>query len=299
MKNILSHLLIVCGVLLFSACDDKESENNGQSQIEEPKNSLHVASFNIRYDTDMDLGSRSWAARKKNVVRTILDNQFDVIGIQEALKNQLTDMQESLDGYVYIGVGRDDGVSGGEHSAIFYRTDRLEMLDKGNFWYSTTPNKPSYGWDATTTRRICSWGKFHDKQSGKEFFLFNSHFDHEGELARTNSAKLLLAKVTEIADGAPAFCTGDFNSNANSEVTYILSNSNLIYDSRTLTQLPPKGPVGTANNFQLTGKTSDRIDYIYVTKGISVFQYSVITDDIKYNALSSDHFPVLICATID
>ena len=88
----------------------------------------------------------------------------------------------------YIGAGRDDGEDAGEHSAIFYKTSRFDLLDKGNFWFSETPDVPGKGWDATCCNRICSWGKFRDKESGKVFYFFNSHYDHQGKVARRESS---------------------------------------------------------------------------------------------------------------
>ena len=118
-----------------------------------------------------------------------------------------------LEWVCYIGAGRDDGEDAGEHSAIFYKTSRFDLLDKGNFWFSETPDVPGKGWDATCCNRICSWGKFRDKESGQGVLFFNSHYDHQGKVARRESSKLLIARIKQIAGtDATVFATGDFNA---------------------------------------------------------------------------------------
>ena len=123
------------------------------------KTDIVVASFNFRYDNEGD-GQNSWRYRKDYVNSLIRFYEFDIFGIQEGLINQGRDI-ERLEEYGRIGVGRDDGAESGEHAAVFYKKERFEMMDSGNFWLSETPEKPSFGWDAQC-RRICSWGKFRE-----------------------------------------------------------------------------------------------------------------------------------------
>src|SRR5690606_5842166 len=130
--------------------------------------------------------------------------------VQEALARQLEDLDKLLIEYDRIGVGREDGKAGGEFSPIFYKKDRLELLDHDTFWLSETPEKPSKGWDAALNR-ICTWGKFRDRLSGEEFFHFNLHMDHMGQEARKNSSLLIVEKIREIAGDAPVILSGDFN----------------------------------------------------------------------------------------
>ena len=139
-------------------------------------------------------------------------HDFDIFGTQECFLHQLKDMKEALPGYDYIGVGRDDGKDKGEHSAIFYRTDKFDIVEKGDFWLSETPDVPSKGWDAVLPR-ICSWGHFKCKDTGFEFLFFNLHMDHIGKKARVESAFLVQEKMKELGRGKnlPAILTGDFN----------------------------------------------------------------------------------------
>lgn len=252
---------------------------------------LNVASFNIRMDTPND-SLDSWKHRKDMVNGLIRFHDFDVFGIQEGFYHQIMDILEP-GGYDYVGVGRDDGEDAGEHSAIIFKKGKLLVLDKGDFWLSETPDVPGKGWDATCCNRICSWAKFKDIDSGKEFFLFNVHYDHQGEEARRQSSYLLLNKIREIADGYPVLATGDFNAVPDSEPIQIIMKDGLLSDSFDVTLQPPYGTTGTFSSFRLNSPMQNRIDYVWVSKDIIVNKYGVL-NDVQYGHFPSDHFPVLV-----
>jgi endonuclease/exonuclease/phosphatase family metal-dependent hydrolase len=252
---------------------------------------LNVATYNLRMDTPRD-GENSWAHRKEMVKGLIRFHDFDVFGTQEGFIHQIKDLLET-GAYDYVGAGRDDGKDGGEHSAIFYKKDRFTVLDKGNYWLSETPDVPGKGWDATCCNRICSWAKFREKATGKEFYFFNVHYDHEGKEARRQSSHLMLARIKAIAGDAPVFCTGDFNATPDDEPIRLIYADGLFTDSYELTGQPPYGPVGTYQAFQLDSPLEERIDYIFVTKGIRVNKYGVLTD-IDHGRFPSDHCPVMV-----
>lgn len=263
-------------------------------QAEKSSCTLNVATFNLRMDTPKD-GDNAWPNRKEMVKGLIRFHDFDIFGTQEGFKHQLDNILE-LGNYAYIGAGRDDGKDAGEHSAIFYKKDRFEVLDKGNFWFSETPDVPGKGWDAVCCNRICSWGKFKDKVSGQVFFFFNSHYDHQGEVARRESSHLLLKKIREIAgEKAIVFATGDFNAVPTDEPIITLAADGLLLDSYTRSETPRYGTEGTFSSFQLDAPMQNRIDYIWVTKQISVKKYAVL-NDMQYGHFPSDHFPVMIQA---
>lgn len=258
------------------------------------KATLNVASFNLRMDTKSD-GVNAWEHRKEMVKSLLLFHEFDIFGTQEGFKHQLDAILETGK-YAYIGVGRDNGEEAGEHSAIFYDKDRFTVLDKGNFWYSETPDVPGKGWDAECCNRICSWGKFKDKVSGKEFFFFNSHYDHQGKVARRESSKLLLKRIKNIAGNATFFCTGDFNATPDDEPIQILYNDGLLKDSKLISKQPPYGPEGTFTAYKFDAAMKNRIDYIFVSKDVTVNKYGVLTDS-QYGRFASDHFPVIANVT--
>jgi endonuclease/exonuclease/phosphatase family metal-dependent hydrolase len=252
------------------------------------KKEIRVATYNLRYDNPGD-GINAWPNRKENVKALIRFHDFDIFGTQEGLVNQLKDLCE-IPGYTYFGAGRDDGLSGGEHSAIFYKTDRFKLLDAGNFWLSETPDKPGKGWDATCCNRICSWIKFKDANTKKVFFVFNVHFDHQGVVARKESGKLMMQKIKEISGDTPVIFTGDLNSTPDTEQVQTIQT--IMSDSYMITALPPYGPVGTFNGFRFDAALKERIDYIFVSRHFSVSKYAVLTDALEQR-YPSDHMPVV------
>lgn len=254
---------------------------------------LNIATYNLRLDTQRD-GSDAWEHRKENVNGLIRFHDFDIVGTQEGFQHQLLDITSAGD-YDYIGVGRDDGKNDGEHSAIVYKKDRFEVLNNGDFWFSETPNEPSYGWEANY-RRVCSWAKFKDKEVGKEFYVFSLHYDHEAKEARRNSSLLLLSKIEEIAGDAPTFCVGDFNATPDDEPIQIIYDANILQDSYLISETKPYGTVGTFNGFKLDAPMKNRIDYIWVSKDVTIQKYGVL-NDVHYGHFPSDHFPVMVKAT--
>lgn len=260
----------------------------GGTNAQERRTAIHVASYNLRMDTPRD-SLNAWPHRKENVKALIQYHDFDIIGTQEGFLHQLNDLLE-MPGYAYFGAGRDDGKEAGEHSAILYKKARFQVIDSGNFWLRETPDKPGLGWDATCCNRICSWVKFSDKYTGRPFYVFNVHFDHQGVVARRESGKLMVAKIAEITQGAPVICTGDFNSTPETE--QINRISAVLQDAHEVSKMPPYGPVGTSNGFRFTAPLKHRIDYVFVSKDFEVLKYAVLTDA-KDQRYPSDHLPVV------
>lgn len=256
---------------------------------------LNLMTYNIRYATVND-GDNQWEKRKEYLSEQLLFYAPDIFGIQEGLSHQVDYLDKSLRNYAYAGVGRDDGKSAGEYCAIFYNKDKLQLLGEDTFWLSKTPEKVSKGWDAAF-ERICTYAFFMDKTTGNNFWVFNTHFDHIGELARERSAELIVQKITEVnKDQFPVFILGDFNLNEKSKaITYLSSQYD---DSRLVTSDKPFGPFGTFTGFEFHEPVKDRIDYIFCSKGnVIVKKYGVLTDS-KESRYPSDHFPVMINAEI-
>lgn len=272
-----------------------DPEPKPEPPIETSTITLNVATYNLRLLTTSDTGDRAWAKRKAYAEKIISKYDFDIFGTQELVYSQITDLLALNNTYAYLGVGRNDGTNTGEFSAIFYKKEKFEIIESGTFWLSQTPEVPSKGWDASLNR-ICTWAKMKEKKSEKEFFFFNTHFDHVGNIARKESSKLILAKMKEIAKDMPAFCTGDFNLKPDAEALLTLANSKYVWDSKVISKTSAFGTEGTFHGYDLSIDNYSRIDYIFVTKDISVLSYGVINDDIELNAFSSDHFPVSIKA---
>ena len=238
-----------------------------------------VGTYNIRNKNNGDsIKGNVWQKRCQVICDQVNFMSPDIFGTQEVLHGQLLDMLAGLDGYDYIGVGRDDGKTGGEYAAIFYRTDRLRLLDQGNFWLSETPDRPGLGWDAACVR-VCSWGKFAAQTATNDeaFYFFNLHMDHVGVTARREGAKLIVSRIREIAQGAPVIVTGDFNVDQEDEIYSIFTNSGLLKDSYTTARLR-FAENGTFNSFDTDLYTKSRIDHIFVSPDTRVESYGVLTN---------------------
>lgn len=291
--------------ILFSACLALCIPS--QQALAKSQEALRVATFNLRQsppdkEATFD-GENCWSNRKNLASELIGFYEFDICATQEGWKNQLDYLAQSSGEYKWIGLAREDGKEKGEHSAILYNTKKLELLDSGTFWFSETPDTPSKGWDAACTR-VCTWGKFRQISNQKVFFVLNSHFDHVGKIARVKEAEMLLKFAEKTAKSAPVFLTGDLNSLPESDVIKIITKSQKFFDSIGRSESAPYGPINTFHGFSGKsgkGKTAsgaadvgkERIDYIFVSEGISVKKYAILTnsDNLKF---PSDHFPVMV-----
>ena len=238
-----------------------------------------VGSYNIRLKlSDDSVRGDVWTKRCQVICDQVNFMSPDIFGTQEVLHSQLLDMLPRLDGYDYIGVARDDGKTAGEYAAIFYKRDRLRLLDYGNFWLSETPDRPGLGWDAACVR-ICTWGKFAKQTATNDeaFYFFNLHMDHVGVVARREAAKLIVSKIRDIAKGATVIVTGDFNVDQNDEIYSIFTDSGLLRDSYQEARLR-FAENGTFNSFDTDLYTDSRIDHIFVSPAIRVESYGVLTN---------------------
>ncbi|WP_167613316.1 endonuclease/exonuclease/phosphatase family protein [Maribellus sediminis] len=250
-----------------------------------------VISFNIRYNNPGD-GINAWPNRIALVNGLLNFYEPGIFGLQEALYDQILDIEKGLPDYKWFGVGRDDGDKAGEFIPIFYNTKKFILIESGHFWLSEDCNKPGLGWDAACNR-ITTWGKFQSKVTGKKFFVFNTHFDHMGDEARKNSAKLIHEKINELTagNGFPVILTGDFNLTPETQPIGMIKK--YLSDSREISEEPPYGPVGTYNGFKPGSEGNNRIDYIFVNDKVKVLKYAAISDT-KENRSPSDHLPLFV-----
>jgi len=249
-------------------------------------------SYNIRYDNPDD-GINAWPNRKDHVAEMMADvYSADIIGVQEALKHQLDDLQARMPGYSWVGVGRDDGKDKGEFSPIFYKTDRFDLIATNTFWLSETPDRPgSRSWDAAITR-IATWARLSDHESGREFYVINTHFDHRGEEARVESARLITEFIDGLDDGVPVLLTGDFNVTEESEAYAVLADSPFLNDARYLSEEGHEGPTASFSDWETLQPEESRIDYIFVNSHVTVLSHKIADD--RYNGrFPSDHLPVI------
>jgi endonuclease/exonuclease/phosphatase family metal-dependent hydrolase len=253
---------------------------------------VKVMTYNIRLDTPVD-SINQWPKRTQKVFDVIRKYDPDILGVQEAIHHQLMDLLKNLPQYDYVGVGRDDGKTKGEYSAILFKKDRFTVQQQGTFWLSETPEVPgSKSWDAAITR-VASWAKLRDKKTKKDFLSINTHFDHIGKEARRHSADLLKTKATELGKDLPIIITGDFNCTRSDPPYSTIMNPEGI---KLIDPLPGE-PVGTSCGFKVNGIECRAIDYLFCTGHWTASDYKVITDnDGKY--YPSDHLPVVTTFTL-
>ena len=288
-NHILLPLLIVAA--LVSSCQSDEDPNyepNGYEKVSYYK----IISFNVRYSSAPEIdGDNRWELRRDAAVKMVAEQKPIAMGLQEACRDQIDFLDLNLTGYKHIGVGRDDGKRAGEMMAIYYDTTRLTLLDSGTFWLSETPEKVSLGWDAACNR-TCTWGHFKMKDTDFEFLYFNTHLDHLGSLARKNSIKLIVAKMTELnPDNLPVFLSGDFNSTTDDPIFDPLKAS--LKDARMMSAISDK--IITYNGFgTVTDNPNTRkewvIDHIFFS-GVNPMAFMVLNGNYGVPFIS-DHYPI-------
>lgn len=267
---------------------------------------FHVASYNVRNANPADeRRGNGWSRRCSPLCNQIAYEAFDLVGLQEMLKMQLDDMLERLSpDYGCVGVGRNNGKTSGEYAPILYRKARFDLLDSGTFWLSATPDIPSVGWDAKYPR-ICTWIQLRDRDTGKTLFFLNTHFDHVGERARIESARMLVRWIEARADRGTFILTGDFNVDQRSPSYRELVKDGVLRDSFEAARIR-MAPTGTVNGFDVNRWTDRRIDHVLVTKGVEVLRYGLLTalywacDESGNREVRtlSDHFPVSVFLSI-
>lgn len=282
--------LIISLLILFTT--ETGLQYSESVSVYEENKSITVMSYNIRFDNPRD-GINAWPYRKDNVAEMMGPKyDTDIVGVQEALRHQLDEIQERLPNYDWVGVGRDDGKDAGEFSPIFYRTDRFELVATNTFWLSENTGYPgSTSWDTAITR-IVTWARFTDKYTGNDFYLLNTHFDHRGQQARIESAKLMIDKVASLDPDIPVIITGDLNVNERNEAYKIFSDAEGLYDARYVSETGHVGPTATFNNWEELRPPESRIDYIFVSSGSRVLNHRILDD--RYDGrFPSDHLPVI------
>ncbi|HQU82552.1 MAG TPA: endonuclease/exonuclease/phosphatase family protein [Pyrinomonadaceae bacterium] len=250
-----------------------------------------VMTYNIRLDLASD-GENDWDHRKSFFISQIKFYEPDIFGVQEALPNQINDLTSNLSDYDKIGIGR-EGKDKGEASAIFFKKNRFKVSDETTFWLSETPEKVSKSWDAALPR-ICTFGLFKDLKTKKTFWVFNTHLDHIGEIARKKGVEMILAKMKEVnRKNYPVIFSGDLNAEPDSELLINLRKE--MKDSREASRQKPFGPNGSFNGFKFNEPVTRLIDYIFVDNSnrIAINKYAVLSDSVNLH-YPSDHLPVFV-----
>jgi endonuclease/exonuclease/phosphatase family metal-dependent hydrolase len=274
MKIILSAILFLSLTFDLSA---KEAE-------------VRVMSFNIRFASTNQ--PNAWIDRRPIMKDCLRKTDPDIIGMQEAVYLQVTDLAEDFPKYDWIGLGRDGG-SRDEFMAVFYRKDRFKPLEFDHFWLSDTPDRISSITWGHLNKRMVTWVKFLDRKSGQEFYFFNTHFDHKIQEAREKSAVLVRERIAALNNSLPVILTGDFNAPAGKNKSYsTLTEGGFMTDTWNTAKTRRNETIGTFNGFEKPKEGGPRIDWILTRNGVSCDSIEIVTfnRDGKY---PSDHFPLL------
>jgi endonuclease/exonuclease/phosphatase family metal-dependent hydrolase len=286
MMNNLSKCLAVVAVAAWTSC---------AAAAEHTAAPLRVMSFNVRNSNARD-GTNSWKYRRDYFFQVIEQFSPSLIGFQEVLADQYDDIVTRMKDYTFVGVAREDGKRKGEWALLGFRRDRFEKLDAGDFWLSEHPEEiGSVSWDAALTR-ICSWTKLRDRETQREFMYANTHFDHKGPVARENSARLIVTKMTELAEGKPIVLTGDFNTTEDSKAYAAIARPNgsggawLVDSYREVhpERLPEEA---SFNGFKPVLRGS-RIDFIFHSEELKATSATIERDRSPEGKLASDHYAV-------
>lgn len=292
MKTIRSSLLLMffCWPFLTPAF------GHAQSIDENVLPRIRLMSFNIRNGRAND-GENKWENRKDFVCDVIKKHSPDVVGLQEAFHFQFQYLLKKLPEYSVIGEGRDGGEKG-EYSAILFRKNRFTAEKSGTFWLSDTPEKKSRSW-GNRYLRICTWTRLLDKRVNRSFYVYNTHFDHQSQNARIESARLIAERIAKRKFPYPFVLMGDLNAGEDNQVVqYLKGNAKPDDSSKPAIKLidtfrarhPDAREVGTGGGFE--GRTSGpKIDYILVPPGLKTKRASIIRDR-RLGKYPSDHFPV-------
>jgi len=247
---------------------------------------LKAMSFNIRYGTAND-GENSWPLRKDAVIEFIGDCGYDVIGLQEALCGQLEEVRSALPHYHFVGVGRDDGLTDGEYSAVLFDSRRVEVESSDTFWFSETPEViASTSWGNTLTR-ICTHGSF--RVEGLPFEFYNLHLDHASAISRLKSVELLVQRIRSRGATVPTIVTGDFNEGEADPTIALMLKSGFIDTYRALYADGPE----QATCHEWTGAIlGQKIDYVFVDGIVTIVDSGIIREN-PYRGMLSDHYPVV------
>lgn len=259
---------------------------------------LSIMSFNIRFGTARD-GKDSWHIRRPLVVKTLLQHSCDIFGLQEALKFQLDEIITDLPNFDFIGVGRENGIHKGEHTAILYKKSKFDLIESSTFWFSETPEIAGSCHWGNRSPRICTWALLKEKGQKSYFYIYNVHLDHQSQYSRQKSCELLSDRICSRKYKAPVIITGDFNAVESNEIIKFLrgvrcmrsGKSNIFPLSDAYRAVHPKALGGTLHLFRGI-RYGPRIDFIFADPHFKVLSSEIIRSHFN-NKYPSDHFPLL------
>jgi endonuclease/exonuclease/phosphatase family metal-dependent hydrolase len=268
-------------------------------QLARPANAAEpteVLSYNIRFMNTSD-GQDVWPNRKEKVIETIATG--DIVGLQEVVAQQLSDIQAGTPDFQWYGRGRDDGEQKGEMTPIGWRSAEFSCEDQGTFWLSENPSAVGEkSWDAALPR-IASWVKLRRQADGAQVLVVNTHFDHVGREARRQAARQLRKWISEQRGELPAILLGDLNAKLEDAPLAELLEADKqataapLVDALSVTTSEPTGPNSTWNGFKEI-VPGQRIDHILLAGEITVTAYQTLDPRTESGRFASDHMPIQV-----
>lgn len=257
--------------------------DSNRENIVDVSNMISAMSLNLR----VGHGATMQGAVSK-VLKTYMP---DLLGVQEADSEWMGALRGRLgkNGYAAVGLGRDSDDTG-ERTAIFYRTDTLELIDTATFWLTDTPNEVSRV-EGSECNRIVTVATFKRISDGKEFAFASTHLDHSNAAVREEQMRHLYAHLTSFTD-LPHLLVGDFNC-SRSEGAYKAATEEFGYENCSILA---KEARGRANATFVAGGL---IDYCLrsANSPFEPYLYAVCTEQ-KNNKTVSDHYPILVMAEL-
>lgn len=270
--------ILCAAVLLSSVTFEAAAKKSSQDEVK-------VISYNIRVINSKD-GENEWKYRAAASDAMIKDYAPDIFGLQEAMPGHLEYLNKALPKYASVGVGREDGVSKGEHMSIYYNTKTIRLEKWGTYWLSETPDVPSKGWDAAC-KRTATWALLTVKSTGKQFYYVNTHLDHRGAVAQQKGLDLIVSRIAEMnPEGLPMILTGDFNVESDSPVLAEL-NTRMLDARKTAEKTDSRA------TFNGWGSSAIVIDFIYYSGFSSCPEYETIVRQYEGVPYISDHYPIM------
>ncbi|MFM9985147.1 MAG: endonuclease/exonuclease/phosphatase family protein [Flavobacteriales bacterium] len=268
-------ILIFAGLAIFCNVSAKPS-------------AYKILSYNIRYDNPDD-SANNWQFRKEELAARVLKLHPDIIGIQEALLSQTIYLKTKWSGYACYAVGREDGKEKGEMIPVFYDTTLFTCAGSNTYWLSETPLAPSKGWDAAC-ERVVSILVLIEKSTGEKIYVFNTHWDHVGAVARQKSSDWISTLLDPlIIEKARIIFMGDLN--AKPEELPVLTLSFKIQDTCPVRRRKKE----TFNGFGRKGTIRSHIDYVFVSEAnLQHSTYKILHWKTKNGRWLSDHHPVFV-----
>ncbi len=259
---------------------------------------LDVMTFNIRTAAGRD-GDNAWPNRKALLVETIERHAPQVVGMQEALGEQIEYLDQQLPDYRWIGIDR--GLNGGvglsEATPIFYRYAELSPIESGNFWLTDTPDTPPVRRTEGRRRRgggrIVTWARFYHRATGRQMYVFNTHFTLRRGQSQLDSADLIADRVAALPAGAAAIVMGDFNNDAEASDTWRVATARGLRDA-WVAAVERVGPIATYGDFGPPDEAlAERVDWILVGGPIDVQRAETVVHNVG-GRYPSDHYPVAV-----